>query len=41
MTHLWTMVFPAINYWFEETVVETGGEFSIICIFITLFVNKV
>ena len=31
--------FPAIDHYFEETVVETGGEFSIIYIFITLFVN--
>ena len=40
-THLFTAVFPAINHWFEKTVVETGDEFSITCIFITLFKNKV
>ena len=36
-THLLTAVFPAINYWFEETTVETGDEFSIIYSFITVF----
>ena len=40
-THLFTAVFPALNHWFNETVVENGDEFSIIYIFITLFVNKV
>ena len=40
-THFFTVVFPAINHWFEETVVETGDEFSIIYIFINFFVNKV
>ena len=40
-THVFTAVFPAINHWFEKTVVETGDEFSIIYIFINLFVNKV
>ena len=40
-THLFTAVFPAINHWFDKTVVETGDEFSIIYIFKTLFVNKV
>ena len=39
-THFFTVVFPAINHWFEETVVETGDEFSTIYIFINLFVNK-
>ena len=39
-THFFTVVFPAINHWFEETVEVTGGEFSIIYIFINLFVNK-
>ena len=34
-THLLTVVFPAISHWFEETVVETGDEFSLIYIFIT------
>ena len=29
-THLFTAVFPAINHWFEKTVVETGDEFYII-----------
>ena len=40
-THFFTAVFPAINRWFEEVVVETGDEFSITYIFITLFVNNV
>ena len=40
-THFFTTVFPTINHWFEEAVVEIGDEFSIIYIFITLFVNKV
>ena len=40
-THFFTVVFLAINHWFEETVEETGDEFSIIYIFINLFVNKV
>ena len=35
-THYFTAVFTAINHWFEEAVVETGDEFSIIYIFITL-----
>ena len=39
-THFLTAVFPAINHWFEEAVVETGDEFSIIYIFMTLFVNN-
>ena len=40
-THLFTAAFPSIDHWFEETVVETGDKFSVIYIFITLFVNKV
>ena len=36
-----TAVFPPINHYFEEAVVETGDEFSLICIFITLFGNNV
>ena len=40
-TYFFTVVFSAINHWFEETVVETRDEFSIIYIFIKLFVNKV
>ena len=39
-THLFTVAFPAINHWFEETVVETGDEFYIIYIFAILFENK-
>ena len=40
-THLFTGVFPAISRWFEEAVLEeTGDEFSIIYIFITLFVSN-
>ena len=39
-THFFTAVFSAINHWFEEAVVETGGEFFIVYIFITLFVNN-
>ena len=38
-TRLLTAVFPAINHWLEEGVVETRVEFSIMYIFITLFVN--
>ena len=38
---LFTADFPAINRWFEEADVETDDEFSIIYIFITLFVNNV
>ena len=37
---LFTVVFPARNRWFEEAVVETGDELSIIYIFITIFVNN-
>ena len=40
-THFFTVVLPAIKHWFEEAVEETGDEFSIIDIFITLFVNNV
>ena len=40
-THFFTTVLPAINRWFEEAVVETGDEFSLIYIIITLFVNNV
>ena len=40
-THIFTVGFLARNYWFEEAVVEIGDEFSIIYIFITLFVNNV
>ena len=40
-THFLTAVFPAINHWFEEDAVEIGDEFSMIYIFITLFVNNV
>ena len=39
-THIFAAVFLAINRWFEEAVVETGDEFSIIYIFINLFVNN-
>ena len=35
-THFFTTVFSAINHLFEEVVVETDDEFSIIYIFITL-----
>ena len=38
-THFFPAVFPAINHWFEEAVVETGGKFSIIYIFINLVNN--
>ena len=40
-THFFTAVFPAINHCFEEAVVVTGEEFSIIHIFITFFANDV
>ena len=30
-----------INHYMDETATETGNEFSVIYIFITLFVNKV
>ena len=33
-THLFTAVFPAINPWFEESVVETGDRLSIIYLYI-------
>ena len=39
-THFFTAVFSAINHSFKEAVVETGDKFSIIYIFITLFVNN-
>ena len=39
--HFIVAVFPAINRWFEEAVAETSDEFSIIYIFITLFVSNV
>ena len=39
-TQFFTAVFHAINQWFEEAVVETGNEISIIYIFIILFVNN-
>ena len=39
-THFFTAVFSAVNHCFEEAVVETGGEFFIVYIFITLFVNN-
>ena len=38
-TQFFTAVFPVINHWFEESVVETGHEFSITYIFIALFAN--
>ena len=40
-THFFPVVFPARNHWFEEAVVKTGDEFSIIYIFITFVVNNV
>ena len=40
-THFFTVVFPAINHWFEEAVVDIGDDFSIIYIFKTVFMNKV
>ena len=36
-THFFTVVFPAINHWFEETVVESGDENSIIYILFSVF----
>ena len=38
-THFYTTVYPAIDHWFEEAVVETGDEFSIVYIFKTFFVS--
>ena len=40
-THFFTAVSSAINRLFQEAVVETGDKFSIIYIFITLFVDNV
>ena len=40
-THFFTAVFPAINHWFGVVALETGDDFSIICNFITIFVNRV
>ena len=39
-TYFFTAVFPAINHWFEEAVVEIGDAFSIIYIFTTRFVKN-
>ena len=39
--HFYTTVYPAIDHWFEEAVVETGDEFSIVYIFKTFFVSNV
>ena len=39
-THFFTAVFSAVNHSFKGAVVETGDKFSIIYIFITLFVNN-
>ena len=39
-THFFTAAFPAINHWFG-LVAETGDEFSMIYIFITIFINRV
>ena len=40
-THFYTTVYPATDHWFEEAVVETGDEFSIVYIFKTFFVSNV
>ena len=37
---LFAAVFPAINHYFEEVVVEIGEDFSVIHDYITLFVNN-
>ena len=38
--HFFTVVFPAINYCFEETFVETSEKFSLIYIFINISLKK-
>ena len=40
-SHFFAAVFPTISHWFKKAVVETAAGFSIIYIFITLFVNNV
>ena len=40
-THLFTIVLTAMNHWSGVDVVETGNEFSVICISIIIFVNNV
>ena len=35
------IVFQAINHWFGVAVIETGDEFSIIYVFITIFANNI
>ena len=40
-THFFTAVFPAINHWFRVVALEMAGEFSIIYVFITIFMNRV
>ena len=35
------IVFQAINHWFGVAVIETGDEFSMIYVFITIFVNNI
>ena len=37
---LFAAVFPAINHYFEEAVVEIGEKFSVIHNVITLFANN-
>ena len=36
-----TAIFPAINHWFGAAAVRTGNDFSIIYIFIIIFMNRV
>ena len=38
---LFLVVLPAINYCFEETAVETSQKFSLIYIFVNVYVNKI
>ena len=38
-THFFTVVFPVINHWLAVDVVETGDEFSIFYVFITISIK--
>ena len=39
-TYYFIAVFPATNHWFEVVALQTRVEFSIIYIFITIFIEK-
>ena len=38
-THFFTVIFPVINHWLAVDVVETGDEFSIFYVFITISIK--